>query len=219
MPGVYKRPLVEEICSRYGWQPDRPLILCGFPPDQYGGTDTSRFEFPDYDALVEAWMESFRMLSARANILIRPHPRIPFERLSSFESANVKLALQPTAELIPLCDLYVASISATIRWAIACGIPVINYDTFRYRYADYESAPGVIGVEEVKEFRSLMIRFVTDEKFAAELRERQRSVMNYWGQLDDGTGRRLSALVLEAVAGAGRLSANEERQWDLRPVE
>jgi hypothetical protein len=214
-----KRRFVEEICSKYGWQSDRPLILCGFPPDQYQGTDTSRFEFPDYDALVEAWMESFRMLSTRANILIRPHPRIPLERLSGFEGPNVKISLQPTAELIPLCDLYVASISATIRWAIACGIPVINYDTFRYRYADYEAATGVIGVEDVAEFRSLMTRFVDDERFAADLKERQRGVMNYWGQLDDGTGRRLSALVLDAVAGAGRINQNEERQWDLRPSE
>jgi glycosyltransferase involved in cell wall biosynthesis len=214
-----KLRFVEEICSKYGWQSDRPLILCGFPPDQYQGTDTSRFEFPDYEALVEAWMESFRMLGPRANILIRPHPRIPLERLSGFEGPNVKISLHPTAELIPLCDLYVASISATIRWAIACGIPVINYDTFRYRYADYESAAGVVGVEDVGEFRSLMTRFVNDEKFAADLTERQRSVMNYWGQLDDGTGRRLSALVLEAVAGAGRINPNKERQWDLRPVE
>lgn len=212
-----KQLFVEEICAMYGWQSDRPLILCGFPPDQYQGTDTSRFEFPDYDALVEAWMASFRMLSARANILVRPHPRIPLERLSGFEGPNVKISLRPTADLIPLCDLYVASISATIRWAIACGIPVINYDTYRYRYADYESAAGVVGVEDVGEFRSLMTRFVDDEKFATELKERQRGVMNYWGQLDDGTGRRLSALVLDAVAG--RINPNEERQWDLRPAE
>ena len=214
----HKLRFVEEICASYGWQSDRPLILCGFPPDQYQGTDTSRFEFPDYDELVEAWMASFRMLSTRANILVRPHPRIPLERLSGFEGPNVKISLRPTAELIPLCDLYVASISATIRWAIACGIPVINYDTYRYRYADYESAAGVVGVEDVAEFRSLMARFVDDEKFAADLKERQRSVMNYWGQLDDGTGRRLSALVLDAVAGAGRINPNEERQWDLRPA-
>lgn len=215
----HKQRFVEEICSRYGWQSYRPLILCGFPPDQYEGTDTSRFEFRDYNALIAAWMTSFKLLGKRANILIRPHPRIPLERLSGFEGPNVKISLQPTAELIPLCDLYVASISATIRWAIACGVPVINYDTYRYRYDDYASAKGVIGVEHLGEFRSLMTRFVDDEIFAAELKERQRGVMNYWGQLDDGTGRRLSALVLDAVAGAGRINPNKERQWDLRPAE
>ena len=215
----HKQQFAEEICSRYGWPSDRPLILCGFPPDQYQGTDTSRFEFPDYDALVEAWMTSFELVGDRANILVRPHPRIPSERLSALESPNVRISLQPTAELIPLCDLYVASISATIRWAIACGVPVINYDTYRYRYADYESATGVVGVEDVREFRSLMQRFVDDKKFAADLKVRQRGVMNYWGQLDDGAGRRLSALVLAAITGAGRIKPDEERRWELRSVE
>ncbi|WP_369722501.1 hypothetical protein AB8Z38_00170 [Bradyrhizobium sp. LLZ17] len=157
------------------------------------------------------------MLATRANTLIRPHPRIPLERLSGFEGPNVKISLQPTAELIPLCDLYVASISATIRWAIACGIPVINYDTYRYRYADYESAAGVLSVEELGDFRSLMTRFVDDEKFAAALKERQCSVMKYWGQLDDGAGRRLSALVLDAVND--RINPDEEKQWILKPAE
>lgn len=215
----HKQGFVEEVCSRYGWQSGRPLILCGFPPDQYQGTDTSRFEFPDYDALVAAWMTSFGLLGERANILIRPHPRIPLERLSGFQGSNIRISLQPTAELIPLCDLYIASISATIRWAIACGVPVINYDTYRYRYNDYASAAGVIGVEDLGEFRSLMTRFVDDETFAADLKERQCGVMNYWGQLDDGTGRRLSALVLDAVAGADRINPNKEGQWDLRPAE
>lgn len=215
----HKQQFAEEICSRYGWPSDRPLILCGFPPDQYQGTDTSRFEFPDYDALVEAWMTSFGLVGDRANILVRPHPRIPLKRLSALEGPNVRVLLQPTAELIPICDLYVASISATIRWAIACGVPVINYDTYRYRYADYDSAAGVLGVEDVREFRSLLQRFIDDEKFAADLKVRQRGVMNYWGQLDDGAGRRLSALVLAAIAGAGRIKPDEERRWDLRSVE
>jgi hypothetical protein len=102
--------------------------------------------------LLQAWMESFKALGERANVLIRPHPRILLERFAVFEDSCIKLTWQPTAELIPLCDLYVASISATIRWAVACGIPTVNYDTFRYRYADYDSAAGVIGVERWTNF-------------------------------------------------------------------
>jgi hypothetical protein len=200
--------LVDELRVRHGLQPGRPLILCGFPPDQYEGTDTSRFEFANYDALIEAWMGSFRALGKRANVLVRPHPRVPFDRLVGFEDSNIKFTLQPTAELISLCDLYVASISATIRWAIACGIPVINYDTFRYRYTDYDSAAGVIGVEKLDEFRALIAHFVDDPVFAADLAERQRSVMKYWGVLDDRAAERLSALVVEAVSHAGRLRPN-----------
>ncbi len=149
-------------------------------------------------------MGSFKALGERANVLVRPHPRIPLDRFANFGNSCIKLTWQPTVELIPLCDLYVASISATIRWAIACGIPTVNYDTFRYRYGDYESVAGVIGVEEVSEFRALITRFVDDPVFAAELAEKQQSVMRYWGQSDDQVGQRFASLVLEAVKNAGR---------------
>jgi len=195
--------LLEELCSGEGLQPGRPLILCGFPPDQYLGTDVGQFEFPSYDALISAWMDSFRALGNRANILVRPHPRISIDRLAGYENANIKFTRRQTAELIPLCDLYVASISATIRWAIACGIPTVNYDTFRYRYADYNSAPGVVSVETLDEFRALIARFMDDPQFAAGLAERQRGVMKYWGRLDDKVADRLSALVGEAVDAGG----------------
>jgi hypothetical protein len=199
-----KQRLAEELCARHGLRPGRPLILCGFPPDQYVGAETSRYEFPSYDALIQAWMGSFKALGERANVLVRPHPRIPLDRFANFGNSCIKLTWQPTVELIPLCDLYVASISATIRWAIACGIPTVNYDTFRYRYGDYESVAGVIGVEEVSEFRALITRFVDDPVFAAELAEKQQSVMRYWGQSDDQVGQRFASLVLEAVKNAGR---------------
>jgi hypothetical protein len=206
---VDKTRSAAELCTRFGFEPGRPLILCGFPPDQYHGTDTRRFEFPDYKTLIEAWMESFNMIGKHANVLIRPHPRIPVDYLSGFDSENIRITQRPTAELIPLCDLYVASISATIRWAVACGVPVINYDTFRYRYSDYSSALGVIDVEDLAKFRSLLMQFVGDASFAADLRERQRSVMKRWGKLDNKAAERLSTLVIDAIAEAGRLRTKQ----------
>jgi hypothetical protein len=195
--------LTEELFAKQGLQPGRPLILCGFPPDQYQGTEISNFEFPNYDLLIEAWIESFKSLGTRANVLVRPHPRIPINRLAGLASSNVKFTWQPTAELIPLSDLYVASISATIRWAISCGVPVINYDTYRYRYSDFDAAPGVIYVETVADFRVMLARFVDDHAFAAEVAERQQSVMKYWGLLDDKSAKRLAELVLSVVCRGG----------------
>jgi hypothetical protein len=153
---------------------------------------------------MEAWLESFRLLSDRANILIRPHPRVHFEQLQSFTSQNIRLSQEPTAELIPLCDLYVASISATIRWAIACGIPVINYDTYRYRYDDYDEAPGVVRTEGLVDFRAQLTRFVDDASFANCLAQKQQGAMRHWGLVDDEVSRRLASLVREVTSADPR---------------
>jgi hypothetical protein len=195
---INKSRLLPDLLAKHGLPPGRPLILCGFPPDQFG-RKTNDFEFSDYDTLVEAWVESFRLLGDRANILVRPHPRVDMRRFEGVDAPNIRFTSQPTAELIPLCDLYVASISATIRWAIACGIPVIDYDTYRYRYGDYDT-PGTILVETLAEFRNQLTRFADDPSFAADLAERQRSVMHHWGLIDAGLAERLSALVSEVIA-------------------
>jgi len=202
-----KSDLVQKLCFEHSWDANRPLILCGFPPDQYEGTTTANFEFESYGHLIKAWMESFEILGEKANVLIRPHPRVPLDRFAGFDSPNIKITSQATAELVPLCDLYVASISATIRWAIACGVPVVNYDTYRYRYDDYKSAAGVLKVEDLAEFRNLLSKFVNDSVFATSILEQQRNVMASWGILDDAVGQRLSKLVTTAMAESGQRTA------------
>jgi hypothetical protein len=199
-----RQGLVSALCLRYGFQPGRPLIVCAFPPDQYGSIDFSEFEFPTYQALINAWIASFKKISDRANILIRPHPRIPIERLAACETANIKLSFEPTADLIPLCDLYVASISATIRWAIAFGVPVINYDVYRFRYEDYNSAAGVLLADNQSDFGMYLERFLDDSAFAEQLADDQRRVMRYWGSSDGRSRERFAELVEEVTKSVCR---------------
>jgi hypothetical protein len=193
--------LLPKLLSRYDLCPGRPLILCAFPPDQLT-SKAAEFEFESYDALISGWIESFRQLGDRANILVRPHPRIPLERFAAIQVPNVRFTDEPTVGLVPLCDLYVASISATIRWALACGIPVINYDTYRYRYGDYDKAPGIIQTETLADFRTQLARFVDDPKFAAEIMRCQQGAMKDWGMIDDRLPERFAALASE-LTGVG----------------
>ena len=72
---------------------------------------------------------------------------------------GIKIGGRETAELIPLRDLYMVSVSYTIRGAIACGIPVINYIVYRYRYSDSISLNRVIPAEEKTGFKSVMGKF------------------------------------------------------------
>jgi len=190
---------VKHLCEEYGLDPDRPLILCGFPPDQFSSSNTSPFEYSSFGEMMDAWMESFHRLSDHANIIIRPHPRLDPEQLARYSSATLKIVTLPTIELIPLCDLYVASISATIRWAISCGIPVINYDCYRYKYGDFNGAPGVIEVDQQDDFNTMLERFTSNREFAKDLRRKQQSVMNYWGLVDDKCPDRLSELALSVM--------------------
>ena len=107
---------------------------------------------------------------------------------------------------MPLGDLFVASISATIRWAIACGVPVINYDTYRYRYDDYKGVSGVVLVENAREFNAVIQRFVDDSDFANDLKRRQDMHKMFWGIIDAGFADRFAAIVSGLIGGTAVLT-------------
>jgi len=110
------------------------------------------------------------------------------------EATGVTIASEPISSLIPRCDVFVASVSATIQWAIACGKPVINYDVYRYRYPDYLGVGGIVAMETAAEFRAALERVTGDDRYRDELAERQRRHAPEWGVLDGHAGDRLLAL-------------------------
>ena len=194
-----KDRLLALLCRAHGFEVSKPVVLCAFPPDQFDSHGPSDFEFANYQSMVGAWAGVFRELGQYANFVVRPHPRSSISQIELMRSHGLEISMEPTVELVPLCDVYLASISATIRWAIACGIPVINYDTYRYRYEDFNGAAGVFRVETVDDFRTTLRRLLTQPEFALEARLKQRESMLYWGLSDGKTSDRLADLARKVV--------------------
>jgi hypothetical protein len=142
---------------------------------------------------VKFWIGAIASVQ-RYHRVICLHPSVSYDEFRHLEQAGVRIARRPTAELIPLCDLYVASVSSTIRWAIACGVPVVNYDVYRYRYTDFLAVPGVLRCEEQAEYVELLQRFDRDRDFERSMREQQASVAARWGRVDGKAGDRMLAL-------------------------
>lgn len=180
---------------------DRPLLLCAFPPDQLTNAGALS-EFSDYGALVEAWTASFAAVAGKFAIVVRPHPRIAASMLDPLRRAGLAICWDETATLVPLCDLYVASISATIRWAIACGRPVLNYDVFQYRFDDYVGVPGIITVNDLAAFKKALADLAGAPEKLAAMTSAQATVAADWGCLDGKSDSRILALAGRLLAGA-----------------
>ena len=116
---------------------------------------------------------------------------------------GLTLTDKDTASLIPHCDVYVASVSATIRLAIAAGKPVINYDCYRYRWQDFAKVAGVITVEDEASFHRELAR-LSDPSARDALAARQREFAARANLLDGRAGERMLALVERLVAEARR---------------
>lgn len=194
-----------ELCRRHGLPADRPLVLCGLPPNQL--SCRPQCQYGTFEALVRAWLEPI-VRQSRFAPLVRLHPRLDRRELQFIE-AELGLAIseEPTARLIAISDLYIASASATIRWAIACGVPVVNYDVFQYGYDDYDDAGGVLTVQTHQEYGTLVGRLCGEAGWYEDLRRRQEACREEWGRLDGRSGARIVSVFDRLVEGESLAAA------------
>lgn len=187
----------EALVRELGLVASRPILLAALPPDQ-NTYDRPNCEFSDFDDLIDFWGRT--LASVRGwNVIIRPHPKTRPDKIMALKAHGVAVSYADTAGLVPLCDLYVASVSATIRWAIACGKPVVNYDVYQYGYRDYENVPGVALVTTRKAFNELIERLTSDPAMLLEMASEQERTAQTWAMLDGGSGRRITELICGGV--------------------
>lgn len=179
---TYRATLYKEL----DLTPNQPLLVCALPPSQF----PRNCEFDDYPELVRFWMQT--LISIKGwNVIIKPHPRLDKEEIDFLKQFGVKITLNDTARLVPLCDLFVASVSATIRWAIACGKPVVNYDVYQVDWADYVDAHGVITINDKDSFANTIKYLTSNQEFYDTVATRQKECMSKWGLLDGKSGERM----------------------------
>lgn len=198
-----------EYLTSAGLPPEQPVLLCALPPDQ-NTFNRPGSEFADFDDLLCFWSECLTEVKGW-NVIVRPHPKTSPERLEPLRASGLSVTFDATATLVPICDLYVASISSTIRWAIACGKPVINYDVYQYDYGDYDGVKGVAQVNTRSAFRELVRGLTTDGNRLAAMTAAQQAVAERWGYRDGLSGQRILALVRGEKVSQPRAIARSDR--------
>jgi hypothetical protein len=186
----------KEILAALDLPADKPLVVCAMPPDQTG---TRRSPYPSYAALAASWVDALD--ASGASVLVKLHPRVLDVHALALGRANVRVAFEDTPDLIAIADLFVASVSATIRWAIACGVPVLNFDVYGFAYDDFASAPGVVTVDAPAAFVETLRALVNEAPRRAALAAAQAQAATRWGVLDGHAHERLMALVDRLVEG------------------
>ncbi|HGF0864973.1 TPA: hypothetical protein ACF74Y_003290, partial [Legionella pneumophila] len=88
------------------------------------------------------------------------------------------------ANLIPLCDVYLASVSSTIKWARACNKLVLDYDCFHFNYRTYEKDPAIIAVKSLNELKEWITRL--NNQSVSKIHDQLNPSLhpNYWGIID-----------------------------------
>lgn len=183
-----------KLCRQHFLDAHKPILLTALPPDQlYMEGGRPECDFKTYKELIEFWVMSLGQIK-NYNVVVNLHPSVNYEDYKHLESFGVVISQENAASLIPLCDIFVACVSTIIRWAILCGIPVINYDVYRFRYHDYSSEPGVLLVETRSDFTTILQRLTSDRDYYRHVQDAQLRNSKKWGMLDGQVSRRMIQL-------------------------
>jgi hypothetical protein len=183
------------LCTKLDFDINRPILLSAIPPDclyMMGGRPDC--EFASYEALLDNWIGGLAKTTHFFNVVLCVHPSVNILTLSKYETSHIRLCDWNTVNLIPLCDVFVASVSSTIRWAIAAGVPVVNYDVYQYHYTDYLQEPGVQTLYNNTDFSNALRKLSDNPNELLIQKERQSERAEYWGLLDGKAGNRLMSL-------------------------
>lgn len=179
------------LTQRHGLADDKPLIVVAMPPNQFAARRPA--EFASYGDLVGAFAAEASRLDAA--VIVTPHPATSAGERQLMRSYGVAVAEGPTAAVLPAADLFINSVSTTMKWALACGIPVVNYDCYQYGYRDYDDVAPVATVHDRRAFSRAMDRWADPDERVA-WRTAAAAESSRWGLLDGRCMERVLALML-----------------------
>lgn len=170
-----------------------PLFVVGGCPDQSTSCPAG-FEFNDIADFARRLADALQPLKERYEILMRPHPN--FTQMADVMAAHgIHTTTIDTARLVALSDIYLAFGSATIRWAISCGVPALNYDVFHYDYEDYKKVGGVVHIETFHQLRRTFSELLSNPAMVSRLEDDIAVSSKRWGNLDGKSTQRIAGLI------------------------
>lgn len=185
-----RKKLSAEIAIETG---DSKLVVLSLPDDA-GVATCPNSKFTDFNEIIEVMLTPF-IDNSNCRIVINLHPCFPIEKTNLIERIGLKISGRPVSELLPLADFYITAPSAAIRYAIACGVPVVEYDVYAFEDNYYNKAGGVIRVAEKENYFSIVSQLINNSAYFNEIKRRQESCAQEWGKLDGRAGDRLMALI------------------------
>ncbi|WP_367606906.1 hypothetical protein [Legionella sp. W05-934-2] len=175
---------------------NKTSILVSIPPS-YHETRVGENEFSTYSEMITNIFNLIKVLNCETSVSI--HPAVSEEQTNMIREAGFKITDKWLIEEIPAHDIYFTiSFSSTIRWGIASGKPVINYDAYNHNLKIYDHTQGFYSFNELKKIGNCLQALMPDSQYSAVSHEIGK-IRREWGVLDGKNTERINAIILSSI--------------------
>jgi glycosyltransferase involved in cell wall biosynthesis len=185
-----------ELRRELGIRDDQPVILCSVP------------QLGEHRLLTwfEHWRETeflFATLTQQpgAAVILSIHPQSDPEAYRPLASKyGAVIARQRIYDLIPVCDILVATYSSVVVQAIGCGKPAIVIDFYGLGFNYYDNEPGVLVTRDRDQLTPAIQRLIYNRPYYEQMAEAQRQRSPEWVLLDGQCTQRVVDEIYQMVA-------------------
>jgi len=148
---VQREATKKEILNKYSLNKSKEIIIIALPQL----AEHRLLSWDDHWKEINFLMEE--LSTTKKNILISLHPKMDKLKYDFLEfQYNCKILNERLAEVLPIADIFVATFSSTVVWAVLCGIKTIVVDFYDFNYTMYDFLRSIIIVNKKDEFREIL---------------------------------------------------------------
>ena len=170
-------------------EPNCTRLLISWPPS-YHETYPERNEFDSFMEMSRAVFEFYLSLK-NTKLTMSIHPACGSEIKALCQELGIAISDRYIISLIPQHDVFTTYFSSTIRWALACGLPVINYDAYRINLPAYNEAAAFTNAQTFDEYCHNIKKITDDNDFYEQMSKLQIANAQEWGKVDGQSIQRI----------------------------
>ncbi len=173
----------------YDLDPSRPLVLGAVTSDKFA-TYGHQSEFFSFGEMMEFWLKTITSHSS-PQVLLSIHPSEDPGKFQKYESDRIRIAKHPFYKAVVFADLVVNDCSATSRIAVAAGVPVLDYDIYRFNLSFNKLNEFYIYLDDKADFEKTWLEIWNSGPHAFFHEWKDKGPSGYYGQIDGKATRRI----------------------------
>ena len=190
------------LCAELNIEPDIPFLLCSLPQLAEGHV----LSWPEYWTEIRFLAKTLSQVQ-HVNVVLALHPTCDYEQYRFLaEEYPVIVSQGDINELIPVADVYIATLSSTMVLAMVCQIPAVCVDFYGHGYDVYDGVRGIVSIRDKPALLPTLRRILADRMYYDQLVQGQTEAARYWACFDGRATERVIALLDELIDGASQHS-------------
>ena len=186
-----RHSLRNSLNQEYGFDPDKKLIIIALPQLAEHGIKNWKTHWDEIRFLCDIFSRQ------QANCLISLHPKMKYDQYKFIEAEyNIPISKRSLSEILPAADIFAATFSSTVQWAVLCGIPSIVFDFYGLNYTMYDYLTGTKIINKKIELSGELENLIKDEKYYAHMAAEQQKFSGYISPFDGKCMERIVDVIL-----------------------